>query len=683
MNPTAEKLATFGLDPQTAADLAGRIENAQQIAPELAWQEISQRILLPDHPFELHTLVFTELFRNWNSAFGPPPAWLPTDADRERANVTALRRRLGLHSFSELHAWSVENRELYWTEALNDLALHFETPPRSILDLSEGVEHSHWLVGARLNIADSCFLGHSDMPAIISGSEDGTSRCMSVGALHALTGRVANALVNQGFRPGDAIAIIMPMTIEAVAAYLGVIRAGCVAVSIADSFAPPEISARLEISSAKAIVCQDILLRLGRSLPLYEHLPGSLKKIVVQTTEATHLLPGDLWWHDFLADETAFISVLATPTDTINLLFSSGTTGTPKAIPWSHSTPIKCATDGRYHHDIHAGDVVSWPTNLGWMMGPWLVFASLLNRATIALFDGAPSTRAFGEFVSSAKVNILGVIPSLVRAWKDSSVLKGVDWSAIRCFSSTGEVSHPSDMLYCMSLAGYRPVIEYCGGTEIGGGYLTGSTVQPSSPGTFSTPALGTAFEVLDETGRPCRNGEVFLLPPSIGWSSLLLNGDHHQTYFCGTPVGQNGTTLRRHGDHVECLPAGYFRVHGRTDDTMNLGGIKVSTAEIEEALQAVSGLKETAAIGIPPSEGGPLKLVIYAVRNAGRPYMRDELLSAVRLAVKTHLNPLFKVHDLVLVAALPRTASNKIMRRRLRDHYIAPAKNSSIQVIE
>ena len=161
-----------------------------------------------------------------------------------------------------------------------------------------------------------------------------------------------------------------------------------------------------------------------------------------------------------------------------------------------------------------------------------------------------------------------------------------------------------------MSLAGYKPVIEYCGGTEIGGGYITGTRVQPAAPSTFTTPALGVDFLLFDENGKPTENGEVFIIPPSLGLSASLLNADHNEVYFGGTPQ----PNLRRHGDAIERLGDSYYRVHGRIDDTMNLSGIKVSSAEIEEVLNVVSEVQETAAVAVPPKDGGPSQLVIYAV---------------------------------------------------------------------
>jgi acetyl-CoA synthetase len=304
------------------------------------------------------------------------------------------------------------------------------------------------------------------------------------------------------------------------------------------------------------------------------------------------------------------------------------------------------------------------------MMGPWLVYAALINGATVALYYGAPTTREFGQFVQDAGVTMLGLVPSLVAAWRSTGCMAGLDWSKIRAFSSTGECSNPEDMLFLMYLAGYRPIIEYCGGTEIGGGYVTGTVVQPSAPGTFSTAALGSEFLILDEEGRPADKGEIFLVPPSLGLSRELLNGDHHDVYFAGVPRNLDAKVLRRHGDQFERFANGYLRARGRIDDSMNLGGIKVSSLQIEEVVGAVSGVQETAAIAVPAEGGGPGRLVIYAVMAGGNEVGRDDLKSRMQSAIREKLNPLFKIHNVKIVGALPRTASNKVMRRALRAQY-------------
>ena len=677
-----DQLIQCGLDKSGASKILQQVNPLlSSLSPPECWQRLADEVLTPSHPFALHKLLYESAFSDWDgSKHGPPPAWFPSDEQFQRANISRLMRELKIESYGDFHAWSVQNRADFFELIVDRLDIRFCKPFEAVVELSYGAESPQWLAGAALNIADSCFSASGNAPAIVSKSESTSLSTLTYSELDFLSNRVANSLVDAGFAVGDSIAVDMPMTPESVAIYLGIIKVGCTVVSVADSFAPHEIETRLRIAETKAIFTQDAILRGGTKLPLYSKVvaAGAPMAIVLSSNTEANASPelrlGDLTWEQFLSNRDEFKSVACHPHGHTNILFSSGTAGTPKAIPWTHTTPIRCAIDAYLHHDIQPGDVLAWPTNLGWMMGPWLIYASLINKATMALYDGLPTERKFGEFVQDAGVTMLGVVPSLVRAWKNTECMKGLNWRKIKAFSSTGECSNREDMLFLMSLAEYRPIIEYCGGTEIGGGYVTGTLIQPAAPATFTTPALGSDLVILDAEGNHTDNGEVFLIPPSMGLSTELLGSDHHEVYFEGTPTIPNTEPLRRHGDQIERLAGGFYRVHGRVDDTMNLNGIKVSSAEIEQALNTVSGVRETAAVAVTPKDGGPSQLVIHSVLLPGSYQDRTSLRTALRVAIREQLNPLFKIHDVVIRDSLPRTASNKIMRRLLRDESIDTA---------
>ena len=668
-----ETLLECGLPAAEAEKFIAAISSLDvTLKPTQTWQWITRHLLKPQHPFQLHQYLHRAVFADWDSAMGPAPAWIPDQI--ETTNIAWLMKETGQQTYPQLYKWSITDRPAFWATMIQRLAVRFNKPYSSVLDLSDGVEHPRWLTGAELNVVDSCFRSPDDSPAIICQTEDALIKRISVSELRSLVSRVANGLLELGFAPGDRVAVDMPMTVEAVAIFLGVVAAGGAVVAIADSFAPEEIEVRLKIGQTRYIFTQDYILRSGKKLPLYEKVRTAAAPMAIVLPSAQRLdcplRAGDISWQDFLSDPTEFTTVACAPSAPSTILFSSGTTGTPKAIPWDQTTALKSAIDAHLHHDIHPGDVLCWPTNLGWMMGPWLVYAALLNRATIALHYGAPTTREFGQFVEAARVTMLGLVPSIVSAWKSTGCIAGLDWSRIRAFSSTGECSNHTDMLFLMSLAGYKPVIEYCGGTEIGGGYITGTVVQPAAPGTFSTPALGSELVILDEQGQPADYGEVFLVAPSMGLSVQLLNQDHHQVYYADTPLGPDGQLLRRHGDQYQRFANGYFRGHGRVDDAMNLGGIKISSVRIEEAVGKVDAVLETAAIAVSPPEGGPSRLVVYAVPDGPRQLDPEALKSAMQQAIRSRLNPLFKIYDVVIVDTLPRTASNKVIRRTLRTDY-------------
>jgi len=670
---TPEQLEAAGLDHAAAATLAAAVNSTAALPPAERWATVTREQLRPDQPFPVHLAVYDAVFAEWDPADGPRPAWTPAPDTVAQTNIGQLMAELDLTTYQALHEWAGTNRAEFWDRMIRKLEIPFREPYTAVLDLSDGVARPNWLPGAKFNIADSCFLAPPDSTAVIYQPEGGAPARLTYAQLEAMTRRVAHGLAQAGFGPGDALACYMPMTVESVAIYLGLVRAGCVVVSVADSFAPAEVAKRLTIAGAKGIFTQDVLARAGKQLPLYEKVraANAPRAIVLPADPSAgmqvELRPGDLAWDAFLGADRPFESVACAAGAHTNILFSSGTTGDPKAIPWTQTTPLKCAVDGHLHQNIQPGDVVAWPTNLGWMMGPWLIYAGLVNRAAIALFHGAPTGRPFTTFVQDARVTMLGVVPSLVKAWRADDCIEGLDWHAIKAFSSTGECSNAEDMLFLMSRAGYKPVIEYCGGTELAGGYITCSMAQPASPATFSTPALGLDFVLLDENGHATDNGEVALVPPSIGFSNELLNRDHDEVYFKDMPAGPNGEVLRRHGDQIERLPGGHYRAHGRVDDTMNLGGIKVSSTEIERTVNALEGVRETAAIAVADQAGGPQRLVVYVVLEPGANLAKDELHAAMQREIKANLNPLFRIHALVILESLPRTASNKVMRRKLR----------------
>lgn len=668
-----EQIQQFNISGKIAEQLCQTINRIiAEHSPEDAWKSISQEILKPSHPFGLHQLVFSHCYPDWHTHPESAPAWIPDAKSIQTTHIAEWMSDLNIKQLTDFHAWTVNHYADFLQTLTQKLHIAFQKPAENICDFSQGIESPQWYKNAKMNIAESCFNAKENKTAIIYSDDKNALHTMSYSELDQLSNRVANGLIQHGFTQNDAIAIDMPMTKEAVAIYLGIIKIGAIVVSIADSFSPEEIATRLRIANAKAIFTQDTQLRGEKLLPLYEKVTAARAPIAIvipcQETMSCSLRHGDLSWETFLSENKSFSAIACDPMSICNILFSSGTTGDPKAIPWNHTTAIKAAGDAYLHQDIQENDIIAWPTNLGWMMGPWLIFAALINRATLALYHDAPRDKAFGTFVQNAKVTILGVVPTLVSSWRQSKCMEGLNWSSIKTFTSTGECSNPEDMLYLMSLAGYKPVIEYCGGTEIGGSYITSTLAEKNYPSLFTTPAMGLDLILLDEFGKPSNSGEVALIPPSIGLSTQLLNANHHDVYYANMPT-VNGKILRRHGDQAQRLPNHCYSVLGRVDDTMNLGGIKVSSAEIERVISSNDTITETAAIAVSPPQNGPSQLVIYAAtqKTLDKATIKQEMQAKINLS----LNPLFKIHDVVFINELPKTASNKIMRRVLRQQYL------------
>jgi acetyl-CoA synthetase len=678
------RLIELGLNQKAAEDLAFRFQAIVQAAntPGQAWQTLSKDLLSSDHPFDVHEYFFLALFPDWREQPETAPAWLPVKDIIGTANLSQFMSSLNITDVRDFHRWSTTNYEDFWNKVIKKLNIVFTKMPERVCSLSKGVESPVWFPGSALNIVDSCFTAPASATAIIHDDDKKSISRVTYGELNELSNRIANSLVKLGFNAGDAIGIAMPLNKYAIAIYLGILKMGGIVVSIADSFSAEEIAVRLNIANAKAIFTQDFTAWGGKKLPLYDKVqkigsidPGSnaanARIIVVPCADQVSitLRENDCPWQDFLVENNQFKSVPCDPMTPCNILFSSGTTGVPKAIVWNHVTPVKAASDAYFHQNIKADDVLAWPTNLGWMMGPWLIFAALINHASIALYSEAPKDRGFGEFIQNAKVTMLGVVPTLVAAWRQSKCMEKLDWSTIKVFSSTGECSNAEDMFYLMHLAGYKPIIEYCGGTEIGGAYISSTVIENNYPSLFSTPTMGLNFMIIDEEGKEATTGEVAIIPPSIGLSTTLLNTDHYQVYYANMPKTADGRVLRRHGDQIRQYPHGHYSILGRVDDTMKLGGIKISAAEIERTLIGVPHVIEVAAIAVPPHDNGPSLLVIYAATST--PLEKQNVMKDMQKLINTHLNPLFKIHDIVLTNDLPKTASNKIMRRILRKQYM------------
>lgn len=715
--------------------------------PDQAWRAFVDRSRRESLPFEEHLAAFRRMFEGRRSEDGPPAVWTPDAETVRRSNLQASMAAVGIDRYGDFHAWSVRDPTSFWTHTLGRLGIAFTRPPDAILDPDGGVgdprggvrvhqsmprggvRDPRWMPGAELNIVDSCFTADPDLPAVITPGSDNPDdsdnqalRTMSYGELEGLVNRVANGLCERGLAPGQAIALYMPLNLECVVAYLAIIRAGSWAVSIADSFPASEVRRRMAIAGACCIVTMDRYVRAGKAIGLYDTVveAGAATVIVVPSdgvgrssnaarahdapspddtavvsSDGCRLRPGDLTWSDLLSGNDTFESVTGDPYRTTNILFSSGTTGEPKAIPWNHLTPIKSAMDGYYHQDIHVDDVTTWPTNIGWMMGPWLIYATLVNGACMALYPDAAHTPEYLRYLRRAGVTVQGVIPSLVRNWRRGGMTEGrpggmsdgIEWPPIRVFSSTGEPASRTDYLWLMSRTGYQaPVIEYLGGTEIGGGHLACTVLQPCSPAVFTTANLGVDFVILDEAGAEVgdgETGELFLLPPAMGMSQQLLNGSHDEVYYEGCPAGPADEVLRRHGDHAQRLRHGHYRAQGRADDGMNLGGIKVSALELERIIDGHPAVFESAAVAAQPGGDGAEKLVVFIVPEDGsgaagphatgsksglyQDHDPDTLKTALQAKVSSELNPLFKIHRVVIVNELPHTASGKLVRRALR----------------
>ena len=360
------------------------------------------------------------------------------------------------------------------------------------------------------------------------------------------------------------------------------------------------------------------------------------------------------------------------------IIYTSGTTGKPKGAVHTHcGFPIKSAQDIWMGLDLHADETLFWMTDMGWMMGPWEVFGTLLLGATMMLYDGAPDfpqPDRVWSLVDRHKVTALGVSPTLIRALRSRSggsdeIVHQHDLSSLRKFASTGEPWNPEPWTWLFQNVGCGklPVINYSGGTEISGGILMGNVLTPMKPCAFSGPLPGMAADVVDENGKSVRGqvGELVIREPWIGMTRGFWKDPQRymESYWSRFP------DVWVHGDWAAIDDDGLWYILGRSDDTVKIAGKRVGPAEVESVLVAHSQVSEAAAIGIPDSIKGEA-LVCFCVLKKGTD--ADVALAAeLKENVARDLGKALAPRDVIFVGDIPKTRNAKVMRRVVRAAYL------------
>jgi acetyl-CoA synthetase len=597
--------------------------------------------------------------------------WTASPERVERANVTRLMRRLGCRDFHELHRVSLEQPERFWAEVVDDLGIEFTTPWRRALDTSRGIEWATWFVGGRLNVAANCLHRWAerrpdDVAAIFLG-EDGARRERTFRELSAETTQVAETLVELGVEPGDRVAIFMPMCPEVAVASHACAHIGAVQVPIFSGFAAPAIEQRLVDSGAKVVICADWSLRRGRRMEMGDVLEDALRG----EHGVEHVLAWDrdrLAWPDVVERQPAALAPLAVDSEHPYLLaYTSGTTGRPKGAVHVHGGfLVSIAREVAYQADVHPGERIHFATDMGWIMGPWTVVGAGAVGATVVYAEGAPDWPhdRLWRTIESERVNVLGLSPTLVRALIPTGDPEA-DLTSLTAFVTTGEPWNPAPYRWLHEVVGGGrvPIVNISGGTEVAACFLSVCILEPIKPVSLGFPALGQDLDVFDPEGRSIREG-VGELVCKRPWPGMTRG-------IWGDPERYLDTYWRRfpgvwtHGDWASVDEDGYWYLHGRSDDTLNIAGKRIGPAELESAALAHDGIAEAAAIGVPHEVKGEAAW-LFCVAKPGVD-TGDDLARAVADAVTSTLGKAFKPERVLFVASLPKTRSAKIVRRAVK----------------
>jgi acetyl-CoA synthetase len=588
--------------------------------------------------------------------------WTPDETVLEHANVVRLMRKHGFATYRELVARSVEDPGWFWPAAVEDTGIELFEPWTKLVDLSRGPEWATWFLGARLNIAWNCVhRWRSDRVATVFRGEAGARRELTFSELSDAVTRLAERLVQLGVEPGDRVAIYLPMSPEVAIASHACAHIGAVQVPVFSGFAAPAVAQRLVDSGAKVAITAETSLRRGKTVPMLEILEEARR----DAPALEHVIVAP--WDDEVADCPSTLKPLAVESEHPYLLtYTSGTTGKPKGVLHVQGGfLISIAREACYQADAHPDDVVHFSTDMGWIMGPWTVVGCGAMGSTLVFAEGAPDwpPDRLWRLVEEERISILGCSPTLVRTLIPHGEPQA-DLSSLRAFVTTGEPWNPEPYRWLFERAGGGrvPIVNCSGGTEVGACFLSCCPAEPIKECSLGGPALGMAMDVLDPQGHSLVGtgevGELVCRQPFPGMTRGFWNDPERylDTYW------RRFAGIWTHGDWASVDADGYWFLHGRSDDTLNIAGKRIGPAEIESAAVAHPAVAEAAAVGVPHEVKGEVAWV-FCVLVPGVEASEEE----VAALVAADLGKAFTPDRIVFVPALPKTRSAKIVRRAVR----------------
>ena len=628
----------------------------------------------------------------------PEFVWKPTSDQVESVNLTRLARRLGVERYDELHRISIEDPERFWPAVIEDLGLEFSQPWERVLDTSRGIEWATWFVGGKLNLAWNCVhrwaAGElAEEEAAVWLAEDGTRLSLTWQELSAEVFRLAEGLASLGIGAGDAVGIFLPMSPQVAIASHACAHLGAVQVPIFSGFAPPAISARLADAKAKALITADGSLRRGHVVPMKEIADEALEAAPTVThtvvwrrlglDDIPMTLGRDRSWDELVADTSGGLTPRQVDSEHPYLLaYTSGTTGRPKgALHVQAGFLVSIAREVAYQTNVKPGDRIFFATDMGWIMGPWTVVGGGACGATVVYAEGAPDFPAdrIWKLVEEERVTMLGVSPTLIRALVPHGDPE-TDMSSLNAICTTGEPWNRDPYLWLFEQVGGGrvPIVNESGGTEVGACFLATCVTEPVKPVALGFPALGQDMDVFDPDGKPVRGevGELVCKSPWPGMTRGIWGDDERflDAYWRRFPG------VWTHGDWASVDDDGYWFLHGRSDDTLNIAGKRIGPAELESAAVAHTSVAEAAAIGVPHDVKGEVAWIFCVLRpgHEATPACAVEISEAVT----DELGKAFKPERIVFVSALPKTRSAKIVRRAVRARVLGkdPGDLSSLE---
>jgi acetyl-CoA synthetase len=621
-------------------------------------------------------------------------AWHPSERYLARSRLRRFAEAHGQHDFAALYRWSIEDLDGFWRAVDRDLGLVWRTPYERVLDSSRGVAWTTWWLGGRMNYVHSALRHDPSRIALVFEGEEGVTRRLTYGELARAVGRCVAGLRALGVGPGDRVGIFLPLTPECAVATLAVSAIGAIYTPIFSGYASDAIAGRLRDCEASVLITADGFLRRGQVIQMKETADAavaaapSVRSVIVvrRLGRELRLHPRDVWWDDVMAMGADESFADTSPEDPYMVIYTSGTTGRPKGAVHVHGGfPVKAAQDLAHCFDLQAGDLLWWFTDLGWMMGPWLIAGGLILGATILLYDGAPDFPDAGRvwsIVERHRVTHLGISPTAIRGLMRAGEepVRRHDRSSLFVLGSTGEPFNPEPWWWYFRAGEERaPLVNFSGGTECSGGIVGCTTWTPLRPTAFTCPVPGIAADVVDPQGRALRGavGELVIRKP---WPGMTRGFWRDPDKYVATYWSRFPETWV-HGDWARIDADGFWYIEGRSDDTLKVGGKRVGPAEVESAATAHPGVLEAAAIGVPHELKGEAIVVFVVLRPDREP--SDALGRAIADTIAERLGRPLRPEVVRFVTELPRTRNAKILRRVIRGAYLGHTDLGDLSALE
>jgi len=627
--------------------------------------------------------------------------WKPTSEYVDNSNMKRFMRKHNLRTLDELTKRSIDDIEWFWDAAAKDLNIEWFKPYEKVLDTSKGIEWARWFIGGKLNIAHNCIdrqaRTRGDKTAIIWQGEDGEVRRLSYGLLREEVNRFASGLNSLGVGKSDAVGLYMPMSPQVPIAMFAAFKIGAICVPIFSGFGASAVASRLNDVKAKILVTADGTLRKARSLQVKKEadaatdLVKSIKHVIVYKrlgVDVPWSTGRDIWWDDLVKDQSKECATAQLDSEDVSLvLYSSGTTGRPKGTVHTQAGALlECMKDVGYHFDTKEKDVFFWVTDIGWMMGPWMLIGALGLASSVVLFEGAfdyPRPDRLWRIVEDFKVTVFGISPTVVRLLMryGDQHLAGHDFSSLRMLGSTGEPWDPESWTWFFEkIGGSRcPIINISGGTELIAPNVTPSPLSPLKPCTVGGPGLGMDVDVFNEKGQSVR-GEVGYLVmkkpcPSMTKGFWSDPQRYIETYWSRWPH------VWYHADWALVDKDGFWFVLGRADDTIKVSGRRVGPAEVESALMEHPSVSEAAAVGVPDEVKGE-EVTCFVVLKPDVE-VSESLREALKDQVASVMGKTFRPRDVRFIRQLPKTRSGKVVRRLIRSRMLGKTDTGDLSTLD